>query len=63
MAGNLGFETFLVSDACATFERFGPDGALHKAEDVHAMTLANLHGEFATVVETRDALAAGGSAR
>jgi nicotinamidase-related amidase len=58
MAGNLGFETFLVSDACATFDRAGPDGTPHKAEDIHAMTLANVHGEFAAVVETRDALAA-----
>lgn len=58
MAGNLGFETFLVSDACAAFDRADPDGAIHKAEDIHAMTLANVHGEFATVVDTRDALAA-----
>lgn len=58
MAGNLGFEAFLISDACATFDRAGPDGFLHKAEDIHAMTLANVHGEFATVIATRDALAA-----
>jgi nicotinamidase-related amidase len=56
MAGNLGFDTYFVSDATATFDRTGPDGTLHEAEDVHAMTLANLHGEFATVVETRSVL-------
>jgi nicotinamidase-related amidase len=56
MAGNLGFDTYFVSDATATFDRTGPDGTLHRAEDIHAMTLANLHGEFATVVETRSVL-------
>jgi nicotinamidase-related amidase len=56
MAGNLGFDTYFVSDATATFDRTGPDGTLHRAEDVHAMTLANLHGEFATVVDTRSVL-------
>lgn len=56
MAGNLGFDTYFVSDATATFDRRGPDGTLHRAEDVHAMTLANLHGEFATVVDTRSVL-------
>lgn len=56
MAGNLGFETFLVSDACATFDRTGPDGKVHEAEEVHAMTLANLHEEFATITGTESAV-------
>ncbi|MGH3087196.1 MAG: cysteine hydrolase family protein [Rubrobacteraceae bacterium] len=56
MAGNLGFETYLVSDATAAFDRAGPDGTLHKAEDVHAMTLANLHGEFAAITDTEGVL-------
>lgn len=50
MAGNLGFETYVVEDATATFDRVGPDGVLHPAELVHAVSLASLHGEFATVV-------------
>ncbi len=54
MAGNLGFDTYLVSDATATFDRVGPDGVLHKAEDIQAMTLSNLNGEFATIVTTDD---------
>lgn len=49
MAGNLGYETLLVSDATYTFDRTGPDGRLFPAEDIQAMTLANLHGEFCTV--------------
>jgi nicotinamidase-related amidase len=50
MAGNLGFEALLVRDATWTFERVGPDGETHPAATVHAMSLANLSGEFATIV-------------
>ncbi|HEY0626656.1 MAG TPA: cysteine hydrolase family protein [Allosphingosinicella sp.] len=56
MAGNLGFETFLVSDATATFERLGLDGKMRPAEEVHASALSDLHGEFATVVTTAEAV-------
>lgn len=52
MAGNLGFATWVVSDATATFDRVGPDGVLHPAERIHQMALSDLHGEFATVVDT-----------
>ncbi|NDJ61307.1 MAG: cysteine hydrolase [Chloroflexi bacterium] len=57
MAGNLGFTTFVVDDATATFERSGPDGTTYPAEIVHAVELASLHGEFATVVKTDQLLA------
>lgn len=50
MAGNLGFDTWLVRDATWTFDRTGPDGDMHSAADIHTMTLANLNGEFATIV-------------
>ena len=56
MAGNLDFDTYLVSDATATFDRIGPDGLLHTAEEIQAITLTNLHQEFATIVTTRDVL-------
>ena len=56
MAGNLDFDTYLVSDATATFDRTGPDGILHTAEEIQAMTLTNLHEEFATIVTTNDVL-------
>lgn len=52
MAGNLGFRTFLVEDACATHERTGPDGTWFSAEQMHATAVASLHGEFATVTNT-----------
>ena len=50
MAGNLGFDAKLVRDAAWTFDRTGPDGDHHAAEDIHRMTLANLSGEFAEIV-------------
>ncbi len=56
MAGNLGFHTYLVPDATATFDRQGPDGVLHTAEEIQAMTLTYLHQEFATIVTTDDVL-------
>jgi nicotinamidase-related amidase len=58
MAGNLGFDARLVRDATWTYDRTGPDGDVHSAEDIHAMTLANLNGEFARIVSTADAIAA-----
>lgn len=56
MAGNLGFDARLVRDATWTFDRIGPDGDAHCAEDIHAMTLSNLDGEFARIVTTADVI-------
>ena len=56
MAGNLGFNTFIVADATATFDRMGYDGILYPAETIHAISLANLNDEFATIVTTDDLL-------
>ncbi len=58
MAGNFGFETYLVSDATATFERTGHDGRHYSAEEMHDTALASLHEEFAKVVSTAQALEA-----
>lgn len=56
MAGNLGFETFVVEDATATFDRVGHDGRRFTAEEVHAISLASLHEEFATIVSLEQVL-------
>jgi nicotinamidase-related amidase len=56
MAGNLGFRTFVVSDATASFARPALDGTMRSAEAVHSAALSDLHGEFATVVETAEVL-------
>jgi nicotinamidase-related amidase len=53
MAGNLGFRTWVLSDATATFDRVGPDNIKYAAETIHAVALADLHGEFASVTDTR----------
>jgi nicotinamidase-related amidase len=53
MAGNLGYAVWVVSDATATFDRIGPDDVVYPAELVHAMALSDLHGEFATVIDTQ----------
>jgi nicotinamidase-related amidase len=58
-AGNLGFKTYVISDATFAFAKADHDGRVRTAEEVHAMALANLHGEYALVVtasETLDAL-------
>jgi nicotinamidase-related amidase len=52
MAGNFGYQTFLVSDATATFNKKGMRGENYSAELIHETALASLNGEFATVVTT-----------
>ena len=61
MAGNLGFDTFLVEDACFTFGRKDWTGRFRSAAEVHAMSLANLDGEYCIVVRTGDVLRASGA--
>jgi len=56
MAANLGFKTYVVSDATATFDRPALDGTLRLAEAVHSAALSDLHQEFATVVDTAEIL-------
>ncbi len=52
MAGNLGFDTILIADATATFDRLGFDGTLYPAQLIHDTAIANLHEEFATILNT-----------
>lgn len=56
MAGNFGFETYLVADATATFDKIGADGKKYEAEILHDTALASLHGEFGTVTSTEEVL-------
>jgi nicotinamidase-related amidase len=57
MAGNLGFETFLVEDATAAFEITDHNGNAYTPEEVHTHEIAALHKEFATIVSTDSVLA------
>ena len=50
MSGNLGFETFVLRDGTATFDRLGSDGKKYAAALVHEISLASLNDEFAQVV-------------
>jgi nicotinamidase-related amidase len=64
-AGNLGFRTWVAEDACYTFAKTDFAGRPRSAEEVHAMAMANLQGEYATVSSSatlRERLRAGGSA-
>ncbi|PWJ45078.1 cysteine hydrolase family protein [Sediminitomix flava] len=56
MAGNLGYETFLIADATATFDRKGIDGMDYSSELMHETALASLNEEFATVLNTSQIL-------
>ncbi len=56
MAGNLGFEVLLPAEAVASTDRTDRNGKTWPAEDVHALALSILDGEYATVVETQDLL-------
>ena len=63
MAGNLGFHAIVVSDATATFGRRDYDGVWRTAREVHAMSLANLDGEYAEIVDTETLVSSPSSSR
>jgi nicotinamidase-related amidase len=54
MSGNLGFETYLLSDATAAFGLTDSNGTYMDAQTVHDVSLATIHNEFATVLSTKD---------
>ncbi len=58
VGGNLGYDVRFVLDATHTFDRADPQGAVVPAEVLARVTATNLHGEFATVVDTAAALRA-----
>jgi nicotinamidase-related amidase len=55
MSGNMGFDTYLISDCCATTNRIGFDGTDYDPELVHSMAVANLHREFCTALKVEQA--------
>ncbi len=52
MAGNYGYQTVVVNDATATFDKTGFDGVHYSAQVIHDTALASLNGEFATVINS-----------
>jgi nicotinamidase-related amidase len=61
VSGDLGFRTIVVSDATFTFGRKDFDGRFHAAGEVHAMSLANLDGEYACISTTDQVLEMAGT--
>ncbi|MEP2980128.1 MAG: cysteine hydrolase family protein [Lentilitoribacter sp.] len=58
MAGNYGYEVFLISDATATFDKMSADNkTLYPADLIHETALASLNGEFATVLNSDELMA------
>lgn len=56
MAGNLGFDAYIISDATATFDKVGANGKKYSAELIHETALASLHEEFATELKMEELL-------
>jgi len=52
MAGNLGYDTYIISDATATFNTLGIDGQPYEASLVHDICLSTLKNEFASILDT-----------
>jgi nicotinamidase-related amidase len=57
-AGNLGYAAYVVGDCCFTFAKRDLRGKVWPAEDVHALSLAVMDGEYATVTNSSEILAA-----
>jgi len=56
MAGNLGFNVYVVSDATATFDRNGFNKKHYSAKTMHEIALVSLQDEFATILDTESLL-------
>ena len=52
MSGNLGFNTYLISDATAAYGLKDQNDRYYDAETIHNISLATLHDEFATILTT-----------
>ena len=49
----LGFKVQVIEDACFAFAKTDYFGTRRTAEEVHAMSLANLQGEYAEVIDSQ----------
>lgn len=55
-ASGFGFNVVIVEDACFTFAKSDYLGTKRTATEVHAMSLANLNGEYAQVISSIELL-------
>lgn len=53
-SGNLGYKTYLLSDATAAFGMKDHYGEFIDADIIHHLSLATIHDEFANVLTTRE---------
>jgi nicotinamidase-related amidase len=56
MSGNLGYETYLISDSTAAYNTMGLDGNMIDCETIYSTSLANLNEEFAKVISSEELL-------
>jgi nicotinamidase-related amidase len=62
-AADLGYQVFVVADACRAVDTADLRGRLWPAEDVRALALAHLKGETATIVDVATTLRAAATAK
>ena len=56
MSGNLGYDTYLISDSTAAYNTMGLDGEMIDCETIHSISLANLNEEFTTIISSEELL-------
>jgi nicotinamidase-related amidase len=54
MSGNLGYQTYLISDATAAYNILGLNGEMIDCEIIYNTSLANLSDEFATILSSEE---------
>lgn len=57
MAGNLGFMVFLAGDATVSLPQTAINGEKWSADDIHALTLGILNGQYAKVLDSNNLIA------
>jgi nicotinamidase-related amidase len=62
-AADLGYQVFVVADACRAADVIDLNGRFWPAQDVRALALAHLRGETATIVDAATALRAAATAK
>ena len=54
MSGNLGFDTYLISDSTACYNTKGMNGEIIDCNTIYNSALASLQEEFATVIDSKE---------
>lgn len=54
MSGNLGFDTYLISDSTACYNTKGLNGEIIACNAIYNSALASLQEEFATVIDSKE---------